>query len=225
MIVSRLERTQQKISVRELNGLLAGKSPPSTPHDISYDTFDTFLDYGRELKPSNEYTLQNRIGYETDEDFETNCTYLRGKLSWIASTKDGIPIVYHREWDNTYYLANIDGGNHFAAVYRQCIEQNRNFTFGCRIEHLSLNKVECRKIVSETSFLILPTSIGEPLPDLLVQYGLKLRPTCYEFQKGKSLLVIGWNCPKDERLCEIILKTLPPQCYFDLLTHLLDLLK
>lgn len=221
IVSSRLERKKRLMSVRDLNGLWAGKSPPGTPHDTSYETF---LDYGRALKSSSEYTLPNRIGYDTDEDFEANCTYLRGKLAWIAATKDGIPVVNHRTWDNTYYLVNIDGGNHFAAVYRQCIEQDRDFTFECRIEHHSLNVDECKKAISETSFLIVPTAIGQPLATLIAEFGQQPRPTCYEFQKAKSLLVFGWRSPKVERLSQIVLETLPPKCYFDLRSYIQGLL-
>lgn len=218
LIHSTLERKKQKFSVRRLTGVCAGKTPGNV--DV-----ETFLDYGLALRPAHEYTLGNRIGYETEEDFQTNCEYLRNKLSWIAGNDDGVPVVYHRKWDNTYYLVNIDGGNHFAAVYRQCVEQSRDFTFECRIEQLSLNVENCRKGLDGHGLLIVPTPCAEPLAYLLAEFGLKIRPYTTEFQTGKSLLSIGWNFfPKGLQLYRSVCETLPRKSYFDLSSYLLKLL-
>lgn len=218
LIHSTVERKKRSFSVRKLTGVCAGKTPGNA--DV-----ETFLDYGRALKPAHEYTLNNRIGYETEEDFQTNCEYLRKKLSWIAGNDDGIPVVYHREWDNTYYLVNIDGGNHFAAVYRQCIEQRRDFIFECRIEHQSLDAENCRKGLDGHGLLILHTTSVEPLTDLLAEFGLTIPPYHTEFQKEKSLLSIGWNYfPKGMQLYQSICEILPRKSYFNLSRYLLNLL-
>lgn len=217
LVHSRLERKKRQFSVRNLTGVWAGK----TPDDVDVETF---LDYGRALKPASEYKLPNRIGYETEEDFQTNCKYLRERLGWIAGNEDKIPVVYHRIWDDTYYLVNIDGGNHFAAVYRQCIEQNRDFTFECRIEHQTLDVEKCRKAVAGNGLLIIPTLCAEPLSDLLVEFGLKIRPYCREFQTGKSLLLIGWNFPKAQTLYRSLVQVLPRKSYFNLGDYVCSLL-
>lgn len=222
LISSQIEQETRTISVRMLTGLLAGKSPPKTDPDVAYETF---LEYGRALRPHSEYTLPNRIGFETDEEFRENCIYLHKKLSWIAATEDGIPIVYHRTWDDTYYLVNIDGANHFAAVYRQCLEQDREFSFECRIQHQWLDIDECQAAIFDCTALILPTSVALPLSIVVRNYGLRISPYCYEFQKGKSILVIGWNLFKGRKLAEIVLEVLPREVYFDVNSYVSTLKK
>jgi len=218
LIHSRIERKKRQFSVRNLTGVWAGKTPGGA--DV-----ETFLDYGRALKPAGEYKLPNRIGYETEEDFQTNCNYLREKLGWIAGNEDKIPVAYHRVWDNTYYLVNIDGGNHFAAVYRQCMEQGRDFTFECRIERQTLDVEKCKEAVEGKGLLIIPSVYVEPLSDLLVEFGLKPRPYYREFQVGKSLLSIEWGfSPKGRQLYESVCETLPHTSYFNLNSYLRTLL-
>lgn len=218
LVKRQLERKKRTFSVRNLTGLDAGK----TPGDIHVDTF---LDHGRALKPRSEYQFRNWIGFETEEDFRTNCEYLRGKLSWIAGNDDGVPVIAHREWDNCYYLINIDGANHFAAVYRQCIEQSRDFTFECRIEHHRLDEMKCRKALEHSAALILRTPDAEKLKQLLKEFNLHLLPYCPEFQEGKSVLLLGWFArPRLYDVYETLREVIPPKSYFDLSEYVLGLL-
>ena len=64
LIHSMTESSTQFLSIRTLSGVSAGKSPPKTPLGVKYNTF---LDYGRALRPAREYRLPNRIGFETSD--------------------------------------------------------------------------------------------------------------------------------------------------------------
>lgn len=211
LIHSMTESSTQFLSIRTLSGVSAGKSPPKTPLGVKYNTF---LDYGRALRPAREYRLPNRIGFETSEDFETNCAHLRRILPSISLTQDSIPLVYHHTWDDTLYLLNVDGGNHCAAVYRQCIEQDRDFMFECRIEHQWVDENRYTRFSSENTVFIVSSPVGEQLSSLLADFDIYHNG--YEFQTGKYLLMLGWNIPRAERLGEIILDAMPHATYFDL---------
>lgn len=218
LVQKHLDTRKRKFSVRNLTGVDRGK----TPGNIHVETF---LDHGRALKPRNEYRYGNWIGCETEEDFRTNCEYLRGKLKWIAASEDGVPVIAHREWDNTYYLINGDGANHFAAVYRQCMEQNRDFTFECRIEHQSLDKQKCRKALESHAVLIFATDVAQTMSNLLKEFRLDLLPYCREFQDGKSVLVINWFIHSSPYgAYQTLREILPPKSYFDLSEYVLGLL-
>ncbi|GEM_PF-3956437 len=216
LVHSRLVAKKRQFSILNLSGVWAGKTPGSIH-------VDTFLDYGKALKSVAEYINENRIGYETETEFKDNIRYLNTHLKHIAGTDDGIPIVCYREWDDSYYLINIDGGNHFAAVYRQCVEQKRDFKFPCRIEHQTLNIEECRWGLKDHGLLILPTSSARPLAKLLAEFGLRIEPFWFEFQPGKSLISIGLDetiHPSGRRLYQCLIDVLPNGSYFDLGGHL-----
>lgn len=216
LIHSRLVAKKRQFSILDLSGVWAGKIPGNIH-------VDTFLDYGKALNSAAEYTLENRIGYETEADFQHNIQYLTTHLKHISGNEDGIPIVRYREWDDSYYLINIDGANHFAAVYRQCVEQKRDFKFPCRIEHQTLNIEECRWGLKGHGLLILPTSSARPLAKLLAEFGLRIEPFWFEFQPEKSLISIGLDetiHPSGRRLYQCLIDVLPNGSYFDLGEHL-----
>lgn len=220
LIHSQLATKRQQFSILNLSGVWAGKIPGNIH-------VDTFLEYGKALKPTTEYTFENRIGCKTEIDFKNNTEYLTVNLNHISGTKNGIPVVRYRKWDDSYYLINVDGGNHFAAVYRQCVEQNRDFKFPCRIEYLTLNVEECSRVLERHGFLILATSYVRLIAQLLAEFGLRLQPYWHEFQPNKSLLGIGLDKeihPNGKRLYHSLIDTLPSDSYFNLSQYLTQII-
>ena len=203
------ESYQRLFSVRQLHGLWAGKPE----YESSYPDL---LAYSKKLLPASEYPSASRIGYETDQDFERNCQYIEQHKRRITGSDDGEFHVIHRTWDNRNFLFNNDGAHHFAAVYRQCMEQDRDFTFEAYLEHHFLNKATCRSLIDNAYILLCSTRYAGSLSKLLVRYGHHLPPIQCEYDTEKSLLDINRNLPKAEMIYHSIVDTLPHNVYFDL---------
>lgn len=208
LIERQTESQKRTFSIRQLHGLWAGKAESET-------SYPDLLTYSQKLLPASGYLSSTRVGFETDEDFENNCRYVEKRRPHIAGTDDGEFRVFHRAWDNRYFLLNIDGAHHLAAVYRQCIEQGRDFTFEAYLEHHSLNGPACRGLIDNRYILLCTTPYANSLSRLLMQYGYGLPPIQCEYDTGKSLLDINRNLQKADMMYRAIVSTLSQSAYFD----------
>jgi hypothetical protein len=203
----------RRMSIRNIHGLWAGK----TPHESSYGDL---MEYASNLKPVSEYTEPNRVGFETDEDFAMNCRYLEERRRWISGTDDGQFRVIYREWDGKYFFMNSDGAHHFAAVYRQCIKQDRDFIFECILDTHSLDATVCEMWLKNFHCILLSSRCAESLAILLNRFGHVPPIHDCEYEYGKSLLRISLNKPRSKMIVESVCSTLPENCFFDLSEYL-----
>jgi hypothetical protein len=216
LIDYQIDQHKHTISIQQINGLWAGKASAQS-------IYPNLLEFSQKLIP--EYTGKNRIGFETDQDFKNNCQYIRKHRVQITTAKDGIFRIIHRSWDNKYFILNADGAHHLAAIYRQCIAQDRDFTFECYIERHSLNRDACNYII-ERNYLFLVN--GEYIPQLaklLFQFGHIPYPAHCAYELGRYILCLRKNLPKTEMMYQAMINTLPPENYFDLSLWLINTLK
>lgn len=206
---------RQKFSIRKLHGLWAGKAE----YD---DKYPDLLAYSHKLTPG--YALKNRIGYQTDEDFERNCQYIRQHKQHISGTDDGEFRVYHRVWDDRYFLMNIDGAHHLAAIYRQCLEQDRDFPIDAYLEKHTLNKRSCQHIVDNSYLVLLSKDCALKLMPLLSDYGYFPPPYHCEYAREKSLLCLSRKFDKAEMMYRAIVTSLSRKSCFDVSSWLDSLL-
>ena len=197
---------KQKFSIRKLSGLLAGNCKYE-------DRYPDLLAFSHKL--TSGYDLKNRIGYQTDEEFERNCQYVQQHKVDISAIDDGEFRVYHRVWDDRYFLINRDGAHHLAAVYRQCLEQDRDFLIDVTLEKHTLNKRSCRRVLDNSYPLLVSKDCASKLLPLLADYGYS--PSSYhcEYARENSLLCLNRNVEKAEIVYRAIMTTLPQNSYFD----------
>jgi len=207
LIKRQRESQKRQFSIRQLDGLWAGKA--------AYRSYYPDLkSYSHKLKPASEYSHPHRVGYETNADYEHNTTYLLRNKAHIAGTEDGEFHVWHRTWDNRYFLLNIDGAHHIAAIYRQCIEQNRDFMLDCYIEHHILNETICRSLIRGTHYFILHTHCLGALIAVIKALGYG-DPFFCECGDEKSLLGLDRTPPQAEKLYWAIKAALPEPSYIE----------
>lgn len=128
---------------------------------------------------------------------------------------DGEFRVYHRTWDDRYFLMNIDGAHHIAAIYRQCIEQKRDFQIEVYPERHSPNQVVCQRILDNSRLLLLSKSCASKLIPIRVDFGYFPSPSRCEYEYEKTLLYLNRNFQKTEMMYQAITKTLPQSCFVD----------
>jgi len=170
----------EEFSILRLNGMLRGK----TEYEVIYPTF---WDFSQKLKPASEYSYRNRIGYETNEDFEFNCHYVLENEAHISGLDDKKFHIYHRLWDNKCFLANHDGAHHFAAIYRQAIAQSRDFRFQAYIDRHTLNRDLYNRFLKNNLILFLPEKSGKFIRKLVGDYGY-IVPTFHEYLYDRVIL-------------------------------------
>ena len=211
-LIDRHTSTQkQNFSIRKLSGLFAGNCKYE-------DRYPDLLAFSHKL--TSGYDLKNRIGYQTDEDFERNCQYVQQREVDISAIADGEFRVYHRIWDERYFLINRDGAHHVSAIYRQCLEQDRDFVINAYLEMHRLNKPSCQRVLNNSYPLLVSKDCSLKLLPLLFDYGYFPPPYQCEYARDKLLLCLNRNIDKAEMVYQAIVTSLPPNSYFDVASWL-----
>jgi hypothetical protein len=213
LTVSTEEKQKNTISILQLDGLFAGKRPTDS-------TYTSLKEFSGRLKPAQEYPELNRIGFETELEFEKNVRYFENNRERIAGYDDGILRVYYREWDNKYFLMNYDGAHHVAAIYRQCLEQGRNYTFSCLLTSVRLDRPNCNRLLSHAHFLLLTTECAGHVRRILLDFGHIPAPNQHEYSPGRTLLCINRNLKRADDYYRLVASGLSEQTCFDLSGYL-----
>lgn len=92
------------------------------------------------------------MAFETKEDFEYNIQHV------FKKHEKGMIAVY-RVWDKKYFWDNTNGSHHFAALYRQCVDQDLDFRHIYRVIYNFLNPDSVRVITDRYYSLCMHKSV------------------------------------------------------------------
>jgi hypothetical protein len=187
------------------------------------EEYQDFYDFSKKL--ISNYPYPNRIGFETDDDFHTNIEHLRQWPPYGVENREIYPLIY-REWDDKYFILNSDGAHHLAAVYRQCVEQNREFYLDCEIWEIHRIDFEKLERLSDLNyFLIFHRKTARQIYDILQNYGdAKYAVDCSEFETRKAIMSFGKENWKTALAYEVITTTYPKDAFVDLSVYYADLI-
>ena len=112
----------KKIPITSLYGCNPGKSLPR----------ENLLEFAFSLEKFPRNSDFYPLYFETENDFSLNCKSINERYEKPYT-------VYEFIWNNRKFLINSDQSHHIAAVYRQCIEQRRNYEISCALMKFSIN--------------------------------------------------------------------------------------
>jgi len=161
----------------------------------------------------HDYNGGRGIRFQTDDDFKENIGCFNRHIGQPA-------YISWCEWSGRFYLRNGGTGHHTAAIYRQCIDQGREFVFKAKLqtERLNTNIIEklqpyllvlCEK---DTALKIYDWSYKCDAEESWLCYDFPYEwSDCYK----PSLQLIA--LPRSSRLCPYVMAWLnrTPNSYFD----------
>ena len=121
------------------------------------------------------------ITFSTDEDFDRNTSSL------LARFKESFKIDHHA-WSDRYYVINEDGSHRMAAIYRQCIEQQRKFVMPCAVTTWRLSP-QITQLLTRDYLGMVTNDDGYDLRHLLRQYHLEAFRESIDW-KGRRVTVM-----------------------------------
>ena len=193
------------VPVIELDGLNGSKSS-------GYSSLKDFAFRG--LVEPDQYQGSLPISFATDDDFAKNIAH--GWSSKVVRT------VIHRLWDDKRFIAGYsDGSHHLAAIYRQCMTQQRHHTVWCTIEQHRIDPHHARVLSQEYFTLILHEVAVKAICNVLLRFNVALATAELDATPWLSL----YTRPETNEQRRALL-CLPQQqrkayCVYDTLTSLL----
>ncbi len=135
LIISSFSLPDVRLPITSFFGSNSGKSAAR----------DSLRDFALEvLLPRTE---GRAIGFSSSEDWEANTT------SYLNRFRSCWPQAYYFRWSRKLYLINSDQSHHFAAIYRQAIEQQREWYVPCNLQIFELaDTVFCSRTSGEIFF-------------------------------------------------------------------------
>lgn len=127
-----------------------------------------------------------RIGYSTQDDWDKNIRSVDTRFKGEAID------AHFFGWNSRLFLDNIDQSHHLAAIYRQALEQNRDYNVNCTLKIWHSNTdlsplwikgyhcFYCSKILSHNAIYNLAGKLGisltiqEILPEITIVFIFKL---------------------------------------------------
>lgn len=182
--------------------------------------------YEFSLKLRRDYESFPRIGFETEEDLEQNILCVKDRIAQCTTVegKDVFPLI-HRDWDNKYFVLNSDGAHHFAAIYRQCVEQKREFHLDCQIWQANrLNWNMLRQLWSQYYFLILDRNAANELVRIMCNHRSAKFVSIGDVEPQKAIVALSKTSSRTALAYRTIKAGWAKRTFFDLSDHYVKLL-
>jgi hypothetical protein len=206
LIICTEQSAIHNFSILNLHGITASKS----------SGYRSLRDFANSLRAYKERYLT--LKFETDDDFDKNTSFIKSRWG-----EDKIFDLYHFEWNNKYFLVQEDGSHHLAAIYRQCLEQDKDYKLRCRVIQYKLNSVAVNKLTDDYDLFIVHgdnyITLAEKFNSLDIAYfdygfvnnrcygrlflirkqNLRSRILCSELKKKSEIINLGQYI---SRLCQ-----------------------
>lgn len=132
-----LELKNVRVPVKSFYGSDAGKSKPrGSLREFAFEV----------MVPRTE---ERDIGFVTDDDWNANIRSFEGRFG------EAWPDAYFFRWSSRLFLANRDQSHHLAAIYRQSIEQERDWHVPCNLQIYEVRQKEfCNRERGEILFFV-----------------------------------------------------------------------
>ncbi len=166
--------------------------------------FDSMTDFAYSLKTPDKYKEDNVIKFQTEQDFIDNIKHIEKRFRNKEYFR-----IYHQKWNDRYFLSNADGSHHFGAIYRQCIEQKREYKIKAKIIEYEIDKSNLGFLLSNFYFIVTNKKNDIILYTLVNEINHSICSiTFYEWEDGEDYLLI---LNKQDQLSDILLNNIKNQ--------------
>ena len=127
-----------------LQSFSASKSFMAWSEEHNASKYDNALEWGR-----NMWEGQN-LAFSTEQDFQNNIAHLRGE----GIGRRNEITVHNYDWHKRYAWINSGGSHHAAALIRQLVDQDRQFSCRAKLTTYRVNPFALQKVRNDFHLVI-----------------------------------------------------------------------
>lgn len=164
------------IPITSFFGCQAGKSGV-------YPSLKTFADSLYIINENDSRHFRRRIKFQSIEDFRENIEVFERRFS------DHPVSAHYFSWSNKYYLSACDCSHTIAAIYRQCIEQGRNYEISCELREWFIDREKLKAFNNEYLLLSMPPALLDRIIEVFCRQKVDYSAAAIPHTKIKTLFV------------------------------------